>query len=123
MKMKLILNRIVRRLLIFYPNLKREIRIAHMKITPHEFIFKNLKFALPFSLGLTVLSFFVADKAGLPMFLLPIAFVILFYLAFSFGFLKLKGLIVRRQKEIDREVLFAGQYLLIKLYYFYTVFP
>ena len=34
----------------------------------------------------------------------------------EFGFLKLKARTIRRQKEIDREVLFAGQYLLIKLY-------
>jgi pilus assembly protein TadC len=58
----------------------------------------------------------VADKAGLPLALLPFAFIMFFFLLFNFEFLKLKGRIIRRQKEIDREVLFAGQYLLIKLY-------
>lgn len=107
---------LVRRILSLYPNLRRDIKIAHKRTTPQEFILKNLKFSLPFSLGLTVLFFFVADKAELPLFLLPIAFIIILFLVFNFAFLKLKGQIVTRQKEIDREVLFAGQYLLIKLY-------
>ena len=114
--MREIIGRLVKRVSSFYPHLKRDIRIAHLKMDPQEFVFKNLKFALPFSLGLTVLFFFIADKAGIPLIFLPIFFIVAFALVFNFAFLKLKGTIVRRQKEIDREVLFAGQYLLIKLY-------
>jgi len=114
--MKTDINKLVQRISSFFPNLKKEIRIAHAKTTPQDFIYKNLKFCLPFSLGLTVLFFFVADKAGLSLILIPIAFIIIFLLVFHFGFLKLKAKIAKRRKEIDREVLFAGQYLLIKLY-------
>jgi len=115
-KMKIAINKLVQRISSFFPNLKKEIRIAHVKLTPQEFIYKNLKFSLPFSLGLTVLFFFIVDKAELSLWLLIPAFIIIFFLVFHFGFLKLKGKIVARQKEIDREVLFVGQYLLIKLY-------
>ncbi len=114
--MKIAVSKLVQRISSFFPNLKKEIRIAHAKITPQEFIYKNLKFSLPFSLGLTILFFFVADKAGLPLSLIPVAFIIIFILVFNFGFLKLKAKIIKRRKEIDREVLFVGQYLLIKLY-------
>ena len=114
--MKTGINKLVQRISSFFPNLKKEIRIAHAKTTPQDFIYKNLKFSLPFSLGLAILFFFIANKAGLPLILIPIAFIIFFILVFYFGFLKLKAKIAKRRKEIDREVLFAGQYLLIKLY-------
>ena len=110
------MNSLVKRILPFYPNLKKGIRVAHIEITPQEFIYKNFKFSLPFSLGTTVLFFFVLDKAGLPLILLPVIFILIFLLVFNFQFLKLKTKIYQRQKEIDREVLFAGQHLLVKLY-------
>ena len=114
--MKIAMNKLIRRIASFYPNLKKDMRIAHVKKTPEEFVYANFRFSVPFSLGLTVLFFFVADKAALPLAALPLAFIVMFFLVFNFAFLKLKGTIVKRQKEIDREVLFAGQYLLIKLY-------
>ena len=48
--------------------------------------------------------------------MIPIVFILLSILVFYFGFLKLRTKIIKRQKEIDREVLFAGQYMLVKLY-------
>lgn len=65
---------------------------------------------------MTILSFFVLDKAGLPKFLLIIIFIGLFYFFFKFSFIKVKGKIQARKKKIDKEVLFVGTYLLIKLY-------
>jgi len=114
--MKIDISKLVQWMSSLFPSLKKEIRIAHMETTPQEFIYKSLKFSLPFSLGLTVLLFFILDKAGLNLWLLIPIFIIIFFLVFYFAFLKLKGKIIKRQKEIDREVLFAGQYLLIKLY-------
>ena len=109
-------QKIVQRISAQFPKLKKQIRTVHLEITPQQFIYNNIKFALPFSLGLTVLFFFIVDKAGLPYALLPLAFVCFFFFVFQFEFLKLRAKITKRQKEIDREVLFAGQYLLIKLY-------
>jgi pilus assembly protein TadC len=114
--MKKAISKLAHRISSLYPHLKKDLKIANVHLTPQEFILKNLKFAMPFSLGLAVLSFFVMDKAGLPLILLVPAFILFFFLTFNFAFLKLKGRIVRRRKEIDMEVLFAGQYLLIKLY-------
>lgn len=114
--MRRFMSKLVQRISSFFPKLKKEIRIAHLKTTPQEFVYKSLKFSLPFSLGLTVLFFFIADKAGLPLILIPAVFIVLFFLVFNFQFLKLKAKITQRQKEIDQEVLFVGQFLLIKLY-------
>tara|TARA_Y100000310_G_scaffold345527_1_gene466020 strand:+ start:16981 stop:17808 length:828 start_codon:yes stop_codon:yes gene_type:complete len=108
--------KLVQRISSFFPKLKKQIRVAHLNTSPQQFVYDNLKFSFPFSLGLTVLFFFVADKAGLSLLLIPLAFVVIFLLVFHFGFMKLRTKIIKRQKEIDREVLFAGQYMLIKLY-------
>ena len=114
--MEIAINKLVQRISSSFPDLKKELRIAHIKTTPQEFVYKSLKFSLPFSLGLTILFFFIVDKAGLPLILIPVAFIVIFISVFKFAFLKLKAKIVQRQKEIDREVLFVGQYLLIQLY-------
>ena len=114
--MKIAIRRLVQRISSFFPRLKKDIRIAHVKTTPQEFIYRSLKNSLPFSLGLTILLFFIADKAGLSLWILLPFFVVTFFLIFNFAFLKLKTKIIKRQKEIDREVLFAGQFLLIQLY-------
>ncbi|MCH8067111.1 MAG: type II secretion system F family protein [Nanoarchaeota archaeon] len=114
--MGIAINKLVQRISSSFPDLKKELRIAHIKTTPQEFVYKSLKFSLPFSLGLTILFFFIVDKAGLPLILIPVAFIVIFISVFRFAFLKLKAKIVQRQKEIDREVLFVGQYLLIQLY-------
>ena len=110
------IQKIVQKASSLHPGLKKQLRIAHLRVSPQEFVYSSFEFALPFSLGLTVLFFFIVDKAGLPLGLLPIAFIMLFFLVFNFQFIKLKARIIKRQKEIDREVIFAGQYLLIKLY-------
>ena len=114
--MKIAIQKLVQWISTFFPKLKKDIRIAHIKTTPQDFIYQNLVFSLPFSLGLTVLFFFFLSKAELPLALIPVAFIIIFFLVFNFSFLKLKAKIVKRRREIDQEVLFAGQYLLIKLY-------
>lgn len=113
--MNIFIIKLVQRISSFFPGLKKQLRIAHIKTTPRNFIYKSIKFAFPFSLGLTILFFFIFDKAEIPFYFLPLAFIILFILTFNFAFLKVKARITKRQKEIDREVLFAGQYLLIKL--------
>lgn len=56
------------------------------------------------------------DKAKLPKLWLILIFTATFFLFFNFGFLKLKGRIKKREREINKEVLFAGRYLLVKLY-------
>jgi len=116
MTKKVFILQLVQRISSFFPALKKEIKIAHLRTSPQQFIYDNIKFSLFFSLGLTVLFFFIVDKADLSFILLPIAFIFLFIFVFYFGFLKLRARIIKRRKEIDREVLFAGQYLLIKLY-------
>src|SRR3990167_5649148 len=78
MTKKVFILQLAQRISSFFPALKKEIKIAHLKTSPQQFIYDNIKFSLPFSLGLTVLFFFIVDKANLPIVLLHIAFLFLF---------------------------------------------
>ena len=107
---------LIHRITSYFPRLKRDLLIAHSNQTPQQFISRNIKFSAIYSVVLTALFFFILDKAKLPKILLLPALIILFILFFGFAFLKIKVQIKKRASEIDREVLFAGRYLLIKLY-------
>jgi len=114
--MRFSLTPLVRRVVSFYPHLKKDLRIAHLPQSPEEFVYRSLKTSMLFSVGLTILFFFIADKAGLPLIILLPFFLVCFLAIFHFAFLKVKTRIIQRRREIDREVLFVGQYLLLKLY-------
>ena len=106
----------VNRVASFFPTLKSELRIAHMPYTPIQYVNKNLKTTALYAFLFTVLFFFVLQKAGLPLlFIIPI-FVILFILLFEYSLLTVKAKIRKREREINKEVLFVGRYLLVKLY-------
>lgn len=106
----------VNRVASFFPTLKSELRIAHLPYTPTEYVNKNLKITALYSFLFSILFFFVLQKAKLsPLFLIPI-FIILFILFFEYSLLNVKAKIRKREREINKEVLFVGRYLLVKLY-------
>ena len=100
----------------FFPTLKSELRIAHMSYTPTQYINKNLKTNAMFAFLFTILFFFVLQKAELSLVLLLPIFIILFVLFFEYSLLKVRAKIRKREREINKEVLFVGRYLLVKLY-------
>ena len=104
------------RIALFYPMLKRDLRIAHIPRTPVEYVGKSIKTALMYAPLLTILFFFVLQKAQKSLlFLIPI-FLVLCLLIFEFSIISIRAKIGAREHEIDREVLFVGRYLLVKLY-------
>ncbi len=100
----------------FFPTLKTELRIAHLKHTPIEYLNKSIRTALLYSSLLTVLFFLVLKKAELSLLLLIPIFIILSLLFFKYSLLTIKAKIRHRERDIDKEVLFVGRYLLVKLY-------
>ena len=87
-----------------------------MSYAPADYISKNLKTALIGSFLLAILFFFVLLKAGLTLFLIVPIFIALFILFFEYSLLVVKSKIRQREREINKEVLFVGRYLLVKLY-------
>lgn len=107
---------IVNRIASFFPGLKSELRIAHLPYNPSDYVKKSLKSAALNSFLLSVLFFLVIKKAGLPLLLIAPVFIILSVLLFGYSLLKVKSKIRQREREINKEVLFVGRYLLVKLY-------
>ena len=104
------------RIALFFPTLKRDLRIAHLPYTPVGYVSKNIKTTLVFASFFTLLSFFVLQKAQKSILLLIPIFLFFCIIIFEFSIISIKSKIKRRERDIDREVLFVGRYLLVKLY-------
>jgi pilus assembly protein TadC len=98
-----------------YPTLKRKLQTAHMNESPEEYTKRSVVSAVMLTGIITFASI---------LFLLGLDFPILFFLPISaISYLIFFQLFMRRvdikihklAKEIDRDVLFAGRFLLIKL--------
>ena len=96
-------------------DLKKKLRMAKMKESPEDVVKKALKFGLMMSACMTILAFFYIDSAGHPKIFLPLIFVIFWQLFYKYNLMGIQGRIIKRRKEIDRDVLFAGRFLLVKL--------
>lgn len=64
----------------------------------------------------TILFFFVLQKAKATVALLIPIFLILFILLFEYSLLAIRAKIKKRERDVNKEVLFVGRYLLVKLY-------
>jgi pilus assembly protein TadC len=99
-----------------FPRLKKELRIARIKLSPQQFMNKAVRNGLTNGAALTALSFFVVSRAGMSVILLIPIFFLFFCFFLFLEMMKVKAAITRRRKDIDQEVIFVGRYLLIKLY-------
>lgn len=106
----------VNRISSFFPKLKTELKIAHLPYTPTQYVNKSLKVTALYALLFTILFFFVLQKAKLSIALLIPIFLALFILLFEYSLLTLRAKIRKRERDVNKEVLFVGRYLLVKLY-------
>ncbi|MAG16316.1 hypothetical protein CMO88_04600 [Candidatus Woesearchaeota archaeon] len=100
------------------PSIKTNLRIAHNKNPPDKFVKRSLRLSLYAASALTILTFFLFAKQMAIVklfFVLILVFPISFVLILAFMLQSPKAAIRKRQREIDKEVLFAGRYLLVKL--------
>jgi pilus assembly protein TadC len=97
------------------PNLKKKLRIARINKTPNQYVKMALNNAIMFSIAIALVTFFLASKNE-PNFILPSILLIISLLFFySLNIRKVDIYISKKAKEIDKSVLFAGRFLLIKL--------
>lgn len=98
-----------------YPTLKRKLVIAHIELTPEQYIRKSiigaglLTVVIAFGLSLFVIGM------GLSWLIVAAAAAIIFFLLFQLFMHSVDVRIRKLAKNIDRDVLFAGRFLLIKL--------
>ena len=98
-----------------FPIIKINVKKAHLKESPEQFIKKALVLSLYSALALIITLFFMLAKFGGNMAILLPASVFVFVAALFFMMNYPLGVIRKREREIDREVLFAGRYLLVKV--------
>ncbi len=97
------------------PKLEKEIITAHLNKTPGEFVLGVLKISVMTSIAFGFLTMLLILKMHLNGFLIPVAFLFYFIVSFMFFYQLPKGKIRSREREINKEILFAGRYLLVKL--------
>ena len=98
-----------------FPRLKEDLRKAHLKQTPEQFVKKTIELAAMLSIGTLILLFFIFEITGISLgyFFLLLPLLCVGY--FLFLLQTPKGIISKRRRELDQEVLFAGRFLLVKV--------
>ena len=96
------------------PTLKRLLKIAGRKDRPEEFVHRGLMFSLYGAAAGALVAFFLLSTSLTPLVALA-AFPILFLLSLAYYLNMPLGWIRMRQRELEKDVLFAGRYLLVKL--------
>ena len=98
-----------------HPTLKRKLIIAHIQLSPEEYIKQNIISATITSRAIAAgVSLFVIG-VDLPLIVIPIVTILAWYLLYSIFMRSADVKINKLAKEIDKDVLFAGRFLLIKL--------
>ena len=98
------------------PHVKKLLKEAHMtQYSPRQFIQKTVMLSTYLSVGLLVLLFFLFDKMKLNLALLILVVPIVFVVSFFFLLNSPTATISGRLREINKEVVYAGRYILVKL--------
>jgi pilus assembly protein TadC len=97
------------------PDLKKKLKSAGIYKTPELFIREALASSIMLTMMITVLAFFMILKMASNLLLVPLILIFSFIIFFTMALKKLDVALSRRAREIDKDVLFAGRFLLVKL--------
>lgn len=110
-----IVNIIFERIARSFPKLKSSLRKAGMEDKPNVFVKKTVITALYMTFGLVIFLFLVfARQAPLVKVIFlsaPVLFIFMFFYMLKFPEAKIS----KKEKEISKEIVFAGRYLIIEL--------
>ncbi|MFP4402818.1 MAG: type II secretion system F family protein [Nanoarchaeota archaeon] len=98
-----------------FPDLESNIKKAKLNQKPEDFIKKSVNVGLFFSTFSLIISFFILSTLNKNLLVLIPIFIVSFFIIF---FIIINSPIVtikKRQRELDKEILFAGRFLQIKL--------
>jgi len=97
------------------PGLHDKLHSAGYHQKPAEFVDESLKKGFMMALMFSILSLFLILKNQKSVALVVVVFIISFIIFFFLMLKRLDVSITKREQEIDRDVLFAGRFLLVKL--------
>lgn len=98
-----------------FPDLKKKMKSAGIIGTPEMYIEQAFKGSLFLAVGLSVMMFFLALKMELNLLVPLFLFIFVFMMLFFMNLKRVDVKILHKAKEIDKDVLFAGRFLLVKL--------
>ncbi len=109
------LNTIFQRIAKTFPGLKMKLKQAGMEDKAEDFIKKTFISAFYMTTGLVVALFLVLAKLdvlkGVLFFIVPIVFFVMFFYMIRLPDVKIS----KKEKEISKEIVFAGRFLIIEL--------
>ena len=97
------------------PLLKKELRTAKIDKTPKQAVKEAIQLAITMGSGMTLFLYWTVGFVSETILNLILTFIVLLYAFYQYYFLGIKAKISKRAKEIDKDVLFAGRYLVVKL--------
>ncbi len=97
------------------PKLVKELRIAHIKKSPENFIKQVFVISIMICFIMTFFTMLFVLKFDQNKGYILLALIVSFLITFLFMWQTPKGNIRKREREINQEILFAGRYLLVKL--------
>jgi pilus assembly protein TadC len=107
----------------YFPDLKKKLLLANITQTPSEFLQKAVTSTLFLSLALLILTFIFFNSFNINLLYLIPLFVVYFLGFFYLFLLYPDAMALKRQREIDYEIAFAGRHLLIALKSGMPLFP
>lgn len=109
------LNTLFQRISKTVPGLKLKLKEAGMEDKPEDFIKKTFISAFYMTTGMVVTLFLVLAKynvlKGFAFVFVPIVFIVMFFYMFKLPDLKIS----KKEKEISKEIVFAGRFMIIEL--------
>lgn len=106
----------INRLTKMFPKLPGELRMAHIKERPQDFVKKRLIGSMMYSVMIGVAAFLFMAALKLPIVYAIISIPLLFFLMFLLLIRSPITKINKRKRDLEREVLFAGRFLLVKIH-------
>ncbi len=98
-----------------FPNLKKKLKQAEMMEDPNTFIANALAFSLILAFAFTVLFYIVFDALSASKLLLIPLFAVVFAAGF-FYWMKIPDVkLIKKSREFDKDIVFAGRHMLIEL--------
>lgn len=112
-----VISKLSELLLLYFPDLKKKLILAEIRDSAQEFIEKVILSSISLALAITILFSFVFYIINLKIEILLsiLVFFVLLPLLFIYFLFYPDAKILAREKEIDRELVFAGRHIVIGL--------
>ncbi len=99
----------------FFPGLRKKLRVAKIKITEHKYVKDSIAYSLLVSVILLLLYVLIFFTARISLLWLIVLYPITLFALFMFMMRRVDAVIAKRERDIDKELLFAGRQLLIEI--------